>query len=142
LTISDGNIPHSARQQDSVDRVPSGSIFGPYSGVPMKNKLENLKLPVLLSTILVLSFMLLEWINRRNLQEDMPLPLFGILWLLATVFFSILVPNMRNTKAGKNLTAHPFVLLASAACLVFIAALWGAILLDQMPCFLGVPNCD
>jgi hypothetical protein len=26
--------------------------------------------------------------------------------------------------------------------LAFIARMWIGILIDQMPCFLGVPNCD
>jgi hypothetical protein len=32
--------------------------------------------------------------------------------------------------------------LLSAAALIIIAWLWGSVILDQMPCFLGVPKCD
>jgi hypothetical protein len=28
------------------------------------------------------------------------------------------------------------------AALIFIAWLWGSAILDQLPCFLGVPACD
>jgi hypothetical protein len=32
--------------------------------------------------------------------------------------------------------------LPRIATLIFIAWMWVAVVLDQMPCFLGVPNCD
>jgi hypothetical protein len=37
---------------------------------------------------------------------------------------------------------YPITFLLSAAALIFIAGLWGSIILDQMPCFLGVLYCD
>lgn len=36
-------------------------------------------------------------------------------------------------------TSQPLV---SLAVMVLLAGSWAGILLDQMPCFLGVPNCD
>jgi hypothetical protein len=38
--------------------------------------------------------------------------------------------------------ANPINLLLRVAFLALIAWMWGGILIDQMPCFLGVPNCD
>ena len=46
----------------------------------------------MISAILTLPFMILEWVNRRDFHEDFPIPLFGILWLLPAAFIFILTP--------------------------------------------------
>ena len=108
----------------------------------MKNLLASLKSPALVSFLLVLPFMLLEWVNRRNLNEGFPFPLFGILWLLPLGFLLILTPIVRKVRAGKNLMAKPISLLFGLAALIFIALIWGSLVMDQLPCFLGAANCD
>jgi len=37
---------------------------------------------------------------------------------------------------------NPIRLLLKVVFMILIAGLWVGILLDQMPCFLGVLNCD
>jgi uncharacterized membrane protein len=86
--------------------------------------------------------MSLELINRRSFHEDFPIPLFGILWLLPVTFILILMPIVRNVRAGNRIRVNPISLLLRVAFLILIAWLWVGIILDQMPCFLGVPNCD
>ena len=108
----------------------------------MKNIFTNLRTPVIISTILVLPFMMLEWVNRRDFHEGFPVPLFVVLWLLPLAFMLILTPIVRDVRAGKKITDNPLGLLLRAAFLILIAWLWVGIILDQMPCFLGVPNCD
>jgi len=78
----------------------------------MKNLLTNLKLPVLISLLLVIPFMVMEAVNTQNLNA---------------VF---------------NITAKPVTLVISIVFLVLIAPAWSGIVADPMPCFLGVPNCD
>jgi uncharacterized membrane protein len=68
--------------------------------------------------------------------------LFGVLWFLRTVFIVILKPMLRSALAGKSLMAKPVTLLLRVASLVLIATLWGWGFMDQLPCFLGIPNCD
>ena len=108
----------------------------------MKNILINLRLPAIISSLLVLPFMILELINRRSFHEDFPFPLFGILWLLPVPFILILMLIVEKARAGKNIMANPINLLLRAASLILIAWLWIGIIRDQMPCLLGVPNCD
>ena len=110
----------------------------------MKNVFAIAKFPAIVSLILILPFMALELINRQafRAREGFPIALFVVLWLLPVAFFLILVPTMRNVRAENKSSAYPISLLLSAAALVFIAWLWGSIILDQMPCFLGVPYCD
>ncbi len=92
--------------------------------------------------MLVLPFMIFEWVNRREFQEDFPIPLFGILWLLSIIFILTAMPIVRNLRSGNSIVTHPINLLVRVAILIVIAWMWGGILMDQMPCFMGVPNCD
>jgi hypothetical protein len=62
--------------------------------------------------------------------------------LLPVAFIVNLVPIVRNVRAGNSLVAIPINVLLAVAILVLIAMTWGALLVDQIPCFMGVPNCD
>ena len=68
--------------------------------------------------------------------------LFGLLWLLPTVFMAILLPMVRNVRAGTVTLANPVFLVLRVVSLLILAWVWGALMIDQLPCFLGVPNCD
>jgi hypothetical protein len=109
---------------------------------PMKKFFFNLRLPAIVSSVLVIPFMFLEWVNRRNFNEGFPIPLFVVMWLLPLIFVIVLIPVVRNVRAGSSLIASPASLLIRIVILVFIAWMWTVLLIDQMPCFLGVPNCD
>ena len=84
--------------------------------------------PVLVGTAVALPLAVMELWNRRGYGEGFPFFLFGLLWLLpAAVTFVV---------------ARPWSLLLRVGLLLALGAAWGAIFLDQLPCFLGVPNCD
>lgn len=51
-------------------------------------------------------------------------------------------PMVREARAGNSLIANPFSLVLRVAVLILIAWLWIGSVVDQMPCFPGVPNCD
>jgi hypothetical protein len=108
----------------------------------VKNIFANLRLPLLTGLAFMLPFMALELVNRRNFNEAFPLPLFGMLWLLPVIFTSILTPVLQNVRVGNTLIVNPAALLFRIVFLTFIALVWVAVLVDQMPCFLGVPKCD
>ena len=108
----------------------------------MKDIFTTLRSPAIISSILVLPFMILELMNRRSFHEGFPIPLFGILWLLPMAFILILMPIVQNVQAGNRIMADPINLLLRVAFLILIAWLWSGIILDQLPCFLGVLNCD
>jgi hypothetical protein len=74
--------------------------------------------------------------------SNFPFLLFVMLWLLPTAFFATAAPVVRTLRAGENILAHPVSLLLRLAFMVFVAWGWIDIMRDQMPCFLGVPNCD
>jgi len=109
---------------------------------PMNNILTKLRSPAIISFILVVPFMILELVNRRNFHEGFPIPLFGFMWILPILVIITMMPIVRNIRAGNSILANPIVLLLRVVFLAFIAWMWVGILIDQMPCFLGVPNCD
>jgi hypothetical protein len=102
----------------------------------------NLKTPAIVSSLLVLPFMILELVNRRGFNEGFPIALFGLMWLLPLAFVAILMPILGSLPAGNRNMQRAIKLLPRIALLIVIAWLWVGLTLDQMPCFLGVPNCD
>lgn len=51
-------------------------------------------------------------------------------------------PIVNTLRAGGSLFAHPLLLLIVVALLFFFAAGVVGLVVDQWPCFMGVPNCD
>lgn len=109
---------------------------------PAKPVTADLKPAAVIGLILVLPLMLLEWVNHRNLHESFPVALFVFLWLLPAAFVVVLAPLVRTVRAGRSVTANPVNLLLRVTLLILIAVLWAGVFVDQLPCFLGVPNCD
>ena len=108
----------------------------------MKTAFSNLRSPALISLLLVIPFMIIEVINRRNFNEGFPIPLFVMMWLLLVLFLFIGMPIVQNIRTGNSLLANPVILSLRVIFLIVIAWFWANLLIDQMPCFLGVPNCD
>jgi hypothetical protein len=64
-------------------------------------------------------------------------------WLLAVVAFVVSVgPVVRSARAGNGIAADPINLAVAAAILVVVVSFVGGIIVDQYPCWIGVPNCD
>ena len=105
-----------------------------------------LRIPAIIGFLTTLPFMLLELtnrVNRWNFHEDFPrIILFIMLWLLPTLFSFTVTPIVRNVREGNNVLAKPIALVLRVVFLAFLVWLWFGLVLDQMPCFLGVPNCD
>jgi hypothetical protein len=130
------------------------SIIRKEGGLPMRDVLQNegpvrnmaadLGAAALISLLLVLPFAILESLNQTINRQNAPglILLFGVLWLLPVAFIVVLVPLVRAVRAGNSLLAHPITFLFKVAILVFIAWFWGSLFIDQLPCFMGVPNCD
>ncbi len=108
----------------------------------MKSKLIGRA--ALISFALVLPFAILEALNQSITRQSAPglIVLFGLLWLLPMVFLVILVPLVRSIRAGNSVIARPINLALRLASLAFITMIWTGMVMDQLPCFLGVPNCD
>ena len=68
------------------------------------------------------------------------LSLFVLLPMAALLLNS--VPLRQTFHAGGSLRAHPLNLAIAIVTVVTILAFLGAIVVDQAPCWMGVPNCD
>jgi hypothetical protein len=91
---------------------------------------RNLRIPAIIGTVLVLPFMILEFLNRRAFHEDFPFPLFAVLWILPFAFTLLLVPILRSLRAHERSTGNPIILIMKAVFLILMAWLRISILQD------------
>ena len=80
--------------------------------------------------------------NNPRLSTFGKILTLGALLLLPLGFIISLVPVVRNAREGYSFAANPFNLLIAAALFIFIAWLVISFIIDQYPCWIGVPNCD
>ena len=73
----------------------------------MKNILANLRSPAIISFLLILPFMIMEVVNRRNFNEDFPFMLFFVLWLNLFAISLILLPIVGGRWTGNHDMANP-----------------------------------
>lgn len=88
----------------------------------------------------VVPFAFLELVNRRGLNEAFPFVLFVLIWVLPAVLFQLTISAIQVFRSDRAQASRS--LIVRVILLGAIAWFWIAILTDQMPCFLGVPNCD
>ena len=98
----------------------------------------------LISLGLVAPFAILEVLNNGITRPNAPglALMFGLMWALPTAFVMILVPLVRSVRAARGVSANPVRLLFSLVSLALIGVIWVGAMIDQLPCFFGVPNCD
>ena len=64
-------------------------------------------------------------------------------WLLSVVAFLVTVaPIVRDARAGRGITMHPVNLALASVILFFVGGFVVSFVVDQYPCWIGVPNCD
>ena len=97
---------------------------------------------LLISSGLVGPFAVLQWVNRRAFHEDFPFVLFAFMSLHALFIVLLLTRGLRRLRENASLRAltpgHWAGLLLGVSLIVGYADL----VIDQIPCFFGVPNCD
>jgi hypothetical protein len=83
----------------------------------------------------------------RNPDPDQP-DVLGSLLVVGAFLLAVLAcviaraPIVRAIQAGGSLLAHPLNLALAAALLLLVVAVVGGVIIDQFPCWIGVPNCD
>lgn len=64
-------------------------------------------------------------------------------WLLSIVALVItLSPNIHDARAGRGITTHPVNIALAIVILFFVGGFIVSFVVDQYPCWIGVPNCD
>lgn len=112
-------------------------------GATMKTMISNPRLAPVISFILcVLPFMILEWATKSNTPRSDASPmLWVVLWLLSTGFMAVLMLIVRSLRAGNRILTNPLPLSLGVIFFAVLAWMWGALVMDQMPCFLGGSGC-
>ena len=108
----------------------------------MKSLSDSVAFPVILSLILLIPWIGLELINRQGMPEEFPVALFITIWFLQAIFIYFLKPVMKNPVKNNFLLQAVTSLWLRVPVLLFVGVIWSIIIVDQLPCFLGVPNCD
>jgi hypothetical protein len=108
----------------------------------MKTAAHPFRFAALAGLALILPFAIMQVINVGVRRDDAPdlIVLFGLLWLLPALSIASGL-RMLRPPAGSDTSRRSRIVIA-AVISIAATALWGGLLADQMPCFLGVPNCD
>jgi hypothetical protein len=77
------------------------------TGVIMQTILKTLGLSSIISFILIVPFMIMEWVTHRNFNEEFPIFLFFAMWLNLFAISLILLPIVRGRRIGNHDTANP-----------------------------------
>lgn len=95
-----------------------------------------------LSAVLVVPLFVLEWWNRREFHEEFPLELFTFMSVHSLLIVLSAAPAVRRLRSERDLRALAFGHWAGLVLSAFLAFVYVGVVVDQLPCFLGVPNCD
>ena len=77
------------------------------TGDIMQTMLNTFRASALISFLLILPFMIMEVVNRRNFNEDFPTMLFFVMWLNLFAIGLILLPIVRGRWTGNVDMANP-----------------------------------
>jgi hypothetical protein len=78
-----------------------------YRGEPMQTTLKTTGSSALIGFLLILPFMIMEVVNRRNFNEDFPIMLFFVLWFDLFAVGLILLPIVRGRRTGNDDMSNP-----------------------------------
>lgn len=124
--------------------------------------LTNPRLVLMISVVLILSIVIFSLLNSPdkvptesllNGSNPEQLYVFGVRvpnQFIALVLFSLPIaagiiagrPIVRTLRSGGSLFAHPIHLIIVVVISFLFAAGLVSLIVDQWPCFVGVPNCD
>jgi hypothetical protein len=76
-------------------------------GDSMQTILKTTGSSALISLLLILPFMIMEVVNRRNLHEDFPFMLFFVMWLNLFAIIVILLPIVLGRRTGNHDMTNP-----------------------------------
>lgn len=113
-----------------------------FKGGAVSGTLTAFVAPLLVSATLVAPFIALQWVNRRTLHEGFPFVLFTFMSLHSLFIVLLLTPALRRLRAEGSLRALKLGHWAGLLLAAFLGYAYADVVIDQLPCFLGVPNCD
>jgi len=104
--------------------------------------LKSLGTSLLISGTLVAPFVVLQLVNRRTFHEGFPYVLFTFMSLHSLFIVLLVTPALRRLRAERSLRALGLGHWTGLLLGVSLTFVYANVVIDQLPCFLGVPNCD
>ena len=104
--------------------------------------MRKLGFAALFGLVLTLPLVSLEFTFNGTGSMRGYVALFGFLWILASLLSLMCMSLVQTVRAGTRVGAKSFQLALRVVGLTVIVMIWGSLVVDQFPCFLGVPNCD
>jgi len=104
--------------------------------------LKSFVTSLLISSTWVAPFIVLQWVNRRAGHEDFPFVLFTFMSLHSLFIVLSLTPALRRLRSERSLRSLKLGHWAGLVLSAFLILVYADVVIDQLPCFLGVPNCD
>ena len=89
-----------------------------------------------------------DWMRNLLMSDSQRLHAGGVVFMIGTMLllpvgFIINVAAVRKSvRAGNAVMTWPLNVLLALGLLAYIVALVSAFVIDQYPCWQGVPNCD
>ena len=113
-----------------------------YQGHAAPGTLKSFSASLLISATLVAPFIVLELVNRRTYHEAFPYMLFTFMSLHSLFIVLLLTPALRRLRLERSLRGLRLVHWVGLLLGLFLVLVYANVVIDQLPCFLGVPNCD
>jgi hypothetical protein len=109
----------------------------------MRSVAKYLLVPGMIGLLTVIPFVILEWINTNGFRVyGFPAALYAFMWALAFIAASAGRDILASLRSVDRSISSPVKLILSAAVLLIAVTMWSSVIVDQSPCFMGIPNCD
>ena len=118
------------------------ALFSPEAAPLQAERRSTLVRAAAISTLLVLPLALLEARNESFTAVRGALVLYAVLWIVPVVFIVSAAPLIKAYRGGAAGAGSSIKGWLRVLLLVLLGGFWIGLVIDQMPCFLGVPNCD
>jgi hypothetical protein len=108
----------------------------------MTQAIQSIARSAVAGLMATIPFMALQSVNTHNFWTDFPIAVFGSLWVFAAVFIGTIGAILNQARMPGKTMARKMLVVAGIVFAFAVAMIWFGFVVDQMPCFLGVPNCD
>jgi hypothetical protein len=97
---------------------------------------------VAFAVLLVAPFFILEVVNSPSAQVELPSVLFAFMFAHAALISVAISPAVLHAVNTRSLRSLSKLHWCGAAIGLALLGIYAGVIMDQMPCFMGVPNCD
>lgn len=102
----------------------------------------SFKKPAVLGIVSTLPFAFLEIVNGTKYGNAFPIGIFTILFITSLLFWFVFELITKSKKVENGNLKKIAVFVFRVLLLICLLVLFVNIIIDQWPCFMGMPNCD